>query len=539
MSKRTAAFAVALMGACALTVGACNKSDSDSTSAPGGGYAEYERSPSMAVATEAPADEAWRYQGPKDTESYDRIYENPWTAVADDPLSTFSIDVDTAAYSNVRRFLDYGQKPPEGAVRVEELINYFSYDYVPPTDAIPFTVRAEVGECPWNPEHALVHVGIKGKVIERDDVPARNLVFLIDVSGSMNTENKLPLLRRSLDMLADQLRAQDRVAMVVYAGSSGVVLDSTSGSQRGVIKSALSQLSAGGSTNGAAGIKLAYRIAGEHFIEDGINRVILATDGDFNVGVTSQSELQRLIEKKRETGVFLSVLGYGMGNYKDSTMEKLADHGDGNYAYIDNWREAKKVLIDEASGTLVTIAKDVKIQVEFNPTQVDSYRLIGYENRVLAHEDFNDDTKDAGEIGAGHTVTALYEVSINGDRDAEPGKIDDLKYQKDRPLADAAKTAELMNVKIRYKEPTGHDSKLSSFAIGTRVSTLAQTSNDFRFSAAVASFGLLLRGSKHAGSATFDHVHDLAKGAVGPDPNGYRAEFLGLVRTAGGLAVHR
>ncbi len=467
-------------------------------------------------------------------EAYDSITDNAFIAVADDPRSTFSIDVDTAAYSNMRRFLEDGSRPPADAVRIEELINYFSYDYRSPAGGDPFSMTAEVGPCPWNETHRLVHVGLQGKTIDQSEVPARNLVFLFDVSGSMNNADKLPLLKRAFSLLVDNLRPEDKVSIVVYAGASGVVLPPTSGKAKGTILAALDRLSAGGSTNGGAGILSAYAMADEGFIEGGINRVILATDGDFNVGTTSEGELVRLIEDKRKSNVFLSVLGFGSGNLKDATMEKLADKGNGNYAYIDGIAEARKVLVEEAGATLVTIAKDVKIQVEFNPAEVGSFRLIGYENRILAHSDFNDDTKDAGEIGAGHSVTALYEVVPAGAK-AGGAKVDSLKYQGKTTLSAAAGSGELMTVKVRYKEPEGSESKLLSFPIDDRDLALAETSRDYRFSAAVAGFGMLLRGSEHKGDATWKSVRALADEAKGSDPHGRRAELVRLIDTAARL----
>ncbi|MEM7158700.1 MAG: VWA domain-containing protein [Myxococcota bacterium] len=466
------------------------------------------------------------------TEGYDHIQENDFIAVADDPRSTFSIDVDTASYSNMRRFIRDGQLPPADAVRIEELVNYFDYDYAQPTGDDPFSVTTEVAPCPWAPDHRLVHVGLQGKDVSAKAVPPRNLVFLLDVSGSMSSHDKLPLLKRGLGMLADQLRPQDRVSIVVYAGASGVVLDPTS--DRAEIKHALGRLDAGGSTNGGAGIELAYELANRNFKKGGINRVILATDGDFNVGVTSQGDLIRLIESKRESGVFLSVLGFGTGNLQDSTMEQLADKGNGNYAYIDSATEAHKVLVEQAGATLMTIAKDVKIQVEFNPVEVSSYRLVGYENRALAHRDFNDDTKDAGEIGAGHTVTALYEVVPTG-RGVAP-EVDPLKYQDSPTVAAAADSGELMTVKLRYKKPAGSRSKLLSVAIEDDDGSVADSSADFRFSAAVAEMGLLLRNSKWRGQATWAQAYELASSAQGHDPAGRRAEFKNLIRQAAELS---
>ncbi|MCA9707129.1 MAG: VWA domain-containing protein [Myxococcales bacterium] len=471
-------------------------------------------------------------------EAYDHVAENEFVAVADDPRSTFSIDVDTASYSNMRRFLEDGSLPPVDAVRIEELVNYFSYDYRSPTGGDPFSLTAEVGTCPWNETHRLVHVGLQGKIIDQSEVPARNLVFLFDVSGSMNDPDKLPLLKRAFSLLVDNLRPDDKVSIVVYAGASGVVLEPTSGARKGDILAALDRLQAGGSTNGGAGIHSAYAMASKGFIQGGINRVILATDGDFNVGATSEGDLVRLIEDKRKSGVFLSVLGFGSGNLKDATMEKLADKGNGNYAYIDGIAEARKVLVEEAGATLVTIAKDVKIQVEWNPAEVASFRLIGYENRKLAHSDFNDDTKDAGEIGAGHSVTALYEIVPAGAGEHQ-GRVDPLKYQTgSRPKVAAAST-ETMHVKIRYKAPDGDESRLVELPVNVPVRALADTSDDFRFSAAVAEFGMLLRDSEHRGRATFGGVTDLAEGALGRDEHEVRREFLSLVEQAAALGAQR
>jgi Ca-activated chloride channel homolog len=468
-----------------------------------------------------------------DGDSYAHIVENEFIAVADDPRSTFSIDVDTAAYSNMRRFIQDGQLPPADAVRIEELVNYFDYDYAQPRGDDPFSVTTEVAPCPWSPDHRLVHVGLQGKDVAAKEVPPRNLVFLLDVSGSMSDADKLPLLKQGMRMLADQLRSQDRVSIVVYAGASGVVLEPTA--DRDTIKQALDRLEAGGSTNGGEGIEVAYRLAAQTFMKGGINRVILATDGDFNVGATSEAELMTLIEAKRETGVFLSVLGFGTGNLGDATMELLADKGNGNYAYIDSVREANKVLVEQAGATLMTIAKDVKIQVEFNPAEVAAYRLVGYENRKLEHRDFNDDTKDAGEIGAGHTVTALYEIVPVGQGVAP--ELDPLKYQEPAAaLTPAAARGELMTVKLRYKQPSGQKSKLLSVSVDEGDGSLERSSEDFRFAAAVAEMGLLLRGSKWRGQASWAQVHGLAAGALGRDPQGRRAELLELVRQAAALS---
>jgi Ca-activated chloride channel family protein len=469
------------------------------------------------------------------TEAYDRIVENEFLAVADKPLSTFSIDVDTASFSNTRRFIESGELPPPDAVRIEEMINYFSYDYEGPRGKVPFSLTTEVSDCPWNDDARLVHVGIQGKKIDMRDVPPRNLVFLLDVSGSMDSPDKLPLLKRAMSMLANNLQQGDKISIVVYAGASGVVLEPTSNSSE--IKQALNRLSAGGSTNGGAGIDLAYDLAQRNFVKGGINRVILATDGDFNVGSTSRGELERLIEDQRKGGVFLSVLGFGTGNVKDSTMEMLADKGNGNYAYIDSAREARKVLVEEASSTLVTIAKDVKIQVEFNPSVVSSYRLVGYENRALADRDFNDDTKDAGEIGAGHTVTALYEV-IPAQRGTD-SKVDPLRYQEGRSPSTASSSGELMFLKLRYKQPDGNKSQLLSFPVQDHGLELGDSSDDFRFAAAVAEYGMILRNSKFKGDATLDHAHKMAKRAIGSDAGGHKREFVKLIRKAERLGADK
>jgi Ca-activated chloride channel family protein len=466
------------------------------------------------------------------TESYAPIAENPFLAVANQPLSTFSIDVDTASYSNSRRFLAQGSLPPKDAIRIEEWVNYFSYDYAQPTGKEPFAVSTEVTSCPWNAAHKLVRIGIKGKEMREENVPARNLVFLLDVSGSMMSEDKLPLVKRGLAMLTESLRPQDSIAMVVYAGSSGLVLPATSGRERGKILKALDSLEAGGSTNGGDGIRLAYSVAQQQFKKGGINRVILATDGDFNVGTTSQGELTRMIEDKRKSGVFLTVLGFGTGNTKDSTMEMLADKGNGNYAYIDTLHEAKKVLVREAGSTLVTIAKDVKLQVEMNPLKVQSYKLIGYENRLLAKEDFNDDKKDAGEIGAGHTVTALYEVVPVGAPAPNQSKVDPLKYQGKTAPSAAAVSGELMTVNVRYKPPQGDVSTKLSVVVKDDAKPIQQASDDYRFGVAVANVALLLRGSSDVKQSSLDSARQLAAGAVGQDVHGDRREFLAMVDEA-------
>jgi len=469
------------------------------------------------------------------TENYDHIVENRFIAVDTAPLSTFSIDVDTASYSNVRRFLAQGALPPADAVRIEELINYFDYDYGDPSGKQPIAVHTELAQAPWAPTHQLLHIGMQGKRMDVREVPPRNLTFLIDVSGSMSDENKLPLLKRAFRGLLETLDGDDTVAMVVYAGASGAVLAPTPANQQSTILEALERLEAGGSTNGGEGIELAYRLAQQHFQEKGVNRVILATDGDFNIGTTSQGDLVRLIEKKREAGVFLTVLGFGMGNYKDSTLEQLADKGNGNYAYIDTMAEAKKVLVEEGGANLVTIAQDVKIQVEMNPRYVGAYRLIGYENRALQAEDFNDDKKDAGEIGAGHTVTALYEL-LTPEQARQELSVDGLRYSRTAPSGGEGDEKELCTVKVRYKAPQGRQSQLLSFHVApSAVDSRRRTSDAFRFSAAVASFGMLLRHSEYKGSSSFELVTDLAEGALGSDGGGYKHEFLGLVRQARSL----
>lgn len=467
------------------------------------------------------------------TEAYDRIYENQFLTVVDKPLSTFSIDVDAASYSNVRRFLTRNSLPPKDAVRIEEMVNYFSYQYPQPTGDHPFSITTEMGPSPWNEEHRLVHIGLQGTKVATESLPPSNLVFLLDVSGSMNSPGKLPLLKMALKLLVKNLRAQDNIAMVVYAGAAGLVLPPTPGDRKSRIIAALDNLSAGGSTAGGAGIKLAYKVAKDNFLDDGNNRVILATDGDFNVGASSDAEMVRLIESKRDDGIFLTVLGFGTGNYKDAKMEKLADKGNGNYAYIDNPLEAKKVLVSEIGGTLLTIAKDVKIQVEFNPARVQAYRLIGYENRKLKDEDFNDDTKDAGELGAGHTVTALYEIVPAGVAVDLPD-VDVLKYQDRTVRGEARHTREILTVKFRYKRPEANRSRLIVKALRDRISR--DVSDNFRFSAAVAGFGMLLRDSEYKGALTYRSVLDMAKGAKGADQNGYRAELLKMIEKAELLA---
>jgi secreted protein with Ig-like and vWFA domain len=476
------------------------------------------------------------------SESYKNLPQNPFHDVTADPLSTFSIDVDTASYANVRRFLNEGQRPPAEAVRLEELVNYFPYEAAPPDDGKPFAVKVDVTATPWNPAHRLARVSLKGKEMATAQRPPSNLVFLVDVSGSMNEPNKLPLVQQSLRLLTERLTENDRVSLVTYAGSSGIVLPSTNGQEKLRIQAAIDGLSSGGSTNGAGGITAAYQQAAAHFIKDGVNRVILATDGDFNVGASSHDDLLALISEKAKTGVFLSVLGYGRGNLKDDTMELLADEGNGNYGYIDSLSEARKTLAEQMSGTLVTIAKDVKIQIEFNPAAVKSYRLLGYENRLLAKEDFNDDKKDAGEIGAGHNVTALYEIVPVGAPDATPVPVvDGLKYQQVPAVATpkaepspAALNGEMMNVKLRWKQPAGDTSELLEVPVKDSNTPLDQAGQETRWAAAVAGFAQLLRGDAPP-ALTWDIVRQLARSAKGPDALGYRGEFLQLIDKAESL----
>lgn len=476
--------------------------------------------------------------GDFNTEEYGYWLENNYKSPKDDALSTFSIDVDKASYANVRRFIENGTKPPSGAVRIEEMINYFDYNYPSPptTSEHPLRIISEIGTCPWQKDHLLLHIGLQGKRIDLANAPKNNLVFLIDVSGSMDEPNKLPLVKDALRILINNLREEDRVAIVVYAGAAGVVLPSTSGANKGTILEALTKLRAGGSTAGGAGIQLAYKIAKENFAQDGNNRIILATDGDFNIGVSSDADLIKMIEEKRKEDVFLSVLGFGMGNYKDSKMEQLADKGNGNYAYIDKIDEARKVFGKEMGGTLYTIAKDVKLQLEFNPSVVESYRLIGYENRLLNKEDFNDDTKDAGEMGAGHNVTALYEIVPKGVENAEneTPTVDKLRYQKVQPTLKSNRN-EMVFVKLRYKKPKEDNSILMEQVIVNQGLSLEQTSNNFRFSAAVAGFAQILRASKYVGDFDFAKAKTLAIGSLGQDTEGYRAAFVKLIEQAEGL----
>ncbi|MEM9896243.1 MAG: von Willebrand factor type A domain-containing protein [Bacteroidota bacterium] len=469
------------------------------------------------------------------TEEYAAISENGFKKVADHALSTFSIDVDAASYSNVRRFLNAGKLPPKDAVRVEEMINYFSYDYQAPESNEPFSIETAVTKAPWNTSHLVARVGLQGKKLDMKKAPASNIVFLLDVSGSMSAPNKLPLLKSAFKLLANELRSKDKVAIVVYAGAAGVVLHPSDGSEKGKIMQALENLEAGGSTAGGAGIKLAYKLANEQFIVGGNNRVVLATDGDFNVGASSNGEMQRLIEQKREEGIFLTVLGFGMGNYKDSKMEILANKGNGNYAYIDNMKEAKKVLVNEFGGTMYTIAKDVKIQVEFNPAQIQAYRLIGYENRLLNNEDFNDDKKDAGELGSGHNVTALYELILVGVKSDFVSSVEPLKYQSGRKERQQYGN-ELMEVKLRYKDPDGVTSKLLSETIYDQISN---GNEEMNWALAAAGFGMLLRDSEYKGDLDYKQLLTLAKASRGEDRFGYRSEMIHLIEIASGLGSTR
>lgn len=464
------------------------------------------------------------------TEEYDVIRENTFRNPVHKPLSTFSIDVDAASYSNLRRVINNGQVPYKDMVRIEEMINYFSYDYKNPKGEHPFSINTEVSFAPWNKKHRLVHIGIQGKKMDKAQTVASNLVFLIDVSGSMSAANKLPLLKSSMKLLVNELTAQDRVSIVTYAGSAGLVLPPTPGTEKEKILEAFDRLKSGGSTAGGQGIKLAYKVATESHITGGNNRVILATDGDFNIGVSSTSELVRMVEEKRKSGIFLTITGFGMGNYKDGRMEQISNAGNGNYYYIDNIKEAKKVFVTDMQATLFTIAKDVKIQVEFNPTKVQAYRLIGYENRKMKAEDFNNDQKDAGELGAGHTVTALYEVIPTGVKSEFLADVDPLKYQNSNTQP-TVKSSELLTVKFRYKDPNGTKSKLIVSPLNDQSTDFNSTSDDFRFSAAVAEFGMLLRESEFRQGSSYDHALALAIGSKGQDVNGYRAELIDMIRS--------
>jgi Ca-activated chloride channel family protein len=470
---------------------------------------------------------------PWNTEGYAAIDENPYFLARERALSTFSVDVDRASYSNVRRFLNEGSKPPKDAVRIEELVNYFPYSYAEPRGNDPVSITTSIASAPWNRSHRLVMIGLKARSIPTESLPPNNLVFLIDVSGSMDEPNKLPLVKSAFELLVNQLRPQDRVAIVVYAGNAGLVLPSTSGSKKETILEAITRLEAGGSTAGGAGLRLAYNVAQENFIRGGNNRVILATDGDFNVGESSDAQMVRLIEDRRKTGVFLTTLGFGTGNIKDSKLEQLADKGNGNYAYVDNILEAKKVFVRELGATLRTVAKDVKLQVEFNPRKVAAYRLIGYENRLLNDQDFSDDSKDAGDMGAGHTVTALYEiVPVGAPRDSLIPQGTDLRYQEPRQVASVGSGDEMLFVKLRYKDTDGSTSKLMTHPVKD---ALSSQNSDFAFASAVAEFGLLLRDSKYRGNSSFASVAELARATLGDDPDGLRREFVALVEKAASI----
>ncbi len=470
------------------------------------------------------------------TENYSAISENGYKSVFDQPLSTFSIDVDNASYSNVRRFLNMGQMPPMDAVRIEEMINYFSYDYEKPKGNDPYSINSELAVCPWNETHQLLLVGLRAKEIDKTNLPASNLVFLIDVSGSMQAENKLPLVQSAMRMLVNELRPNDRVAIVVYAGAAGKVLESTPGNQKQKILDAIEGLSAGGSTAGGEGLRLAYKTAREYFIEGGNNRIILATDGDFNVGVSSTSEMERIVEKERESGVFMTVLGFGMGNIKDDKMETIADKGNGNYAYIDNIQEARRMLVKEFGGTLFTVAKDVKFQLEFNPQHVKAYRLIGYENRLLNNEDFKDDKKDAGEMGMGHRVTALYEIIPAGSDEKLPD-IDELKYQKINKENISRLSGELVTIKTRYKTADGNVSFPLDQVVPAKAESFNDASENLRFASAVAGFGMLLRNSEFKGNTSYSKIASIAQKSKGMDDEGYRGEFSRLVKVAESLSL--
>jgi Ca-activated chloride channel family protein len=477
-------------------------------------------------------------------ESYKNINENGFSDVKSNPLSTFSVDVDAASYSNVRRFINSGQLPPPDAVRIEEMINYFNYNLPGPFNNDPVAIHTELSSAPWNGKHRLLRIGLKAKTIDVSKLPPSNLVFLIDVSGSMDDPNKLPLVKASMKMLASQLRAEDKVAIVVYAGQAGLVLPSTGRDKKETINNAIDNLSAGGSTAGGEGIKLAYRVARQNFMTKGNNRIIMATDGDFNVGPNSDDDMEQLIVKERSSKVAISIMGFGMGNLKDSKMETLADKGNGNYAYIDNVTEARKALVTEFGGTLFTIAKDVKLQIEFNPAKVQAYRLLGYEDRMLNKEDFNNDKKDAGDMGSGHTVTALYEIVPAGIKDDYSVSVDPLKYQKPEPLPVAKASDEMLTIKFRYKENDSSASKMTFATVEDDPKNLISTSADFRFAAAVAEFGMLLRDSQYKQQSTFEQVINMARTAKGEDHEGYRAEFIRLAESAkllvnSGLAVNK
>lgn len=508
------------------------------------GYGAKKEMESKAYSMAAPVSDGYngrhsfpRYNNNFNTEGYAGIEENGFKNVTNNPLSTFSIDVDNASYSNIRRFINSGVLPPPDAIRIEEMINYFKYDYPEPEGQHPFSVFTELAGCPWNTRHQLLLVGLRGKSIDKSSLPSSNLVFLIDVSGSMNVPNKLPLLKSAFGLLVNELRPQDHVAIVVYAGAAGLVLESTPGNKKEVIMNSINNLEAGGSTAGGAGLKLAYSIASDNFVRGGNNRIILATDGDFNVGESSNGGMERLVEENRDRGIFMTVLGFGMGNIKDDKMEIIADKGNGNYSYIDNLQEARKVLVREFGGTLFTIAKDVKFQIEFNPAKVKSYRLIGYENRLLNDEDFNDDRKDAGEMGSGHNVTALYELVPAGSDEKMPS-VDPLKYQwegKTKVTAENNYHNEYLTIKIRYKKPDGITSMLMEKPVRNYVNDIEDASENLRFAVAVSEFGMILRNSEFKGNSSLDEATRLAKSARGEDEEGYRSEFVRLIDTVKGL----
>jgi len=477
-----------------------------------------------------------RNVAPANDESYQPIVENAFNNAKDNPLSTFSVDVDNASYSNMRRFINNGQLPPADAVRIEEMINYFSYDLAGPKDDEPVAIHTELSSAPWNPAHRLLRIGLKAKTIADDKLPASNLVFLLDVSGSMADENKLPLVKAAMKMLVGQLRAKDKVTIVSYAGEAGLRLATTSGDNKAKIDSAIDQLNAGGSTNGGEGIKLAYKMAADNFIKNGNNRIIMATDGDFNVGPSSDGDMESLIVKERATNVAISIMGVGMGNVKDSKMETLADKGNGNYFYIDNITEARKALVSEFGGTMFTVAKDVKLQVEFNPVKVQAYRLLGYEDRMLNKEDFNNDKKDAGDMGSGHTVTALYEIVPAGIKDDYSVSVDPLKYQKADVKVALSSSDEMLTIKFRYKQPDSMLSKLSQAVVMDSPIDLQNASKDFKFASAIAEFGMLLRDSQFKQKSNFDQVISLARQGRGEDNDGYRSEFIKLAESAKLLA---
>jgi len=482
---------------------------------------------------------SYGYTAPSNDESYKPISENAFLNAKDNPLSTFSIDVDEASYSNVRRFINSGQLPPADAVRIEEMINYFKYDLAGPSDNSPVAMHTELSSAPWNAKHRLLRIGLKAKTIDMDKLPPSNLVFLLDVSGSMGEANKLPLVKASMKMLVDQLRPVDRVAIVVYSGQAGLKLASTAGDKKTEIKDAIDALQAGGSTAGGEGIKLAYKIARENFVKKGNNRIIMATDGDFNVGDSRDGDMETLITRERSSNVPITIMGFGMGNLKDSKMEILADKGNGNYTYIDNLTEARKTLITEYGGTMFMVAKDVKLQIEFNPAKVQSYRLLGYEDRLLNKEDFNNDKKDAGDMGSGHTVTAFYEIIPAGIKDEYTASVDPLKYQKVKESqAGNSSSDELMTIKFRYKQPDSNSSKVSVATVQDKPVEFNNTSNDFRFASAVAEFGMLLRGSEYKQKGSFDQAIRIAKGAKGKDDDGYRSEFIRLAESAKSLVAN-